>query len=65
MLSCTVSRKLTDALEVVTASAIRAVMIMGAVNTSDTSINFYETTRRNIPQHDRNETCILREMFKM
>jgi hypothetical protein len=37
-----------------TASIIRAMIItaltMEAVSTSETSVNFYETTRRNIPE---------------
>jgi hypothetical protein len=44
-----VSKKLTDVLEVLTASIIIVVM-MEAVSTSETSVSFYKTTRRNIPK---------------
>jgi hypothetical protein len=41
----------TDVSEVLTASIIRAVtLMMEAVSTSETSFNFYETTRRKIPE---------------
>jgi hypothetical protein len=43
------SRKETDVSEVLTASVIIAVM-MEAVSTSETSVDFYQTTRRNIPE---------------
>jgi hypothetical protein len=37
--------------EVVTASVVRAsALMMEAVRTSETSVYFYETTRRNIPE---------------
>jgi hypothetical protein len=39
-----------DVLEVLTASIIRVMaLMMEAASTSETSINFYLTTRRNIP----------------
>jgi hypothetical protein len=41
--------KYTNVSEVLAASIIR-VMIMGAASTSETSVNFYQTTRRNIPE---------------
>jgi hypothetical protein len=46
---------LTDVSELLTAFNIMAMMalialIMEAVNTSETSVNFYETTRRSIPE---------------
>jgi hypothetical protein len=47
-----VSWKLTDVSEVLTASIIRALM-MEAVSTSEMSVNFYETTWHNIPEDGR------------
>jgi hypothetical protein len=41
--------KLTDVEEVLIASIIRAMM-MEAVGISETSVNFYESTWRNIPE---------------
>jgi hypothetical protein len=40
--------KLTDVSEVVTASIV--TLMMEAVSTSETSANFYQTTRRSIPE---------------
>jgi hypothetical protein len=50
--------KFTDISEVLSASIFRAISIiralialqMEAVSTSETSVNFYQTTRRNIPE---------------
>jgi hypothetical protein len=42
------SYKLTDVSEVLTVSII--ALIMEAINISETLVNFYETTRRNIPE---------------
>jgi hypothetical protein len=44
--------KLTDVSEVFTDSIIRTIraLIMETVCTSETSVNFYETTRHNIPE---------------
>jgi hypothetical protein len=42
------SYKLTDVSEVLTVSII--ALIMEAINTSQNLVNFYETTRRNIPE---------------
>jgi hypothetical protein len=39
---------LTDVSDVVTAPV--ALMMMGAVSTSETSVNFYQNTRRDIPE---------------
>jgi GH25 family lysozyme M1 (1,4-beta-N-acetylmuramidase) len=50
MLLRVVWKKLTDVSEVVTASII-SLVIMKAVRTSETSDNFYQTTRRNVPKH--------------
>jgi hypothetical protein len=47
MLRRVVTQKLTDVSEVLTASIIRA---MSAVRTSDTSVNFYQTERRDVPE---------------
>jgi hypothetical protein len=47
---------LTEVAEVVTASTIRAIKVE-AVSTSETSVNFYETTRRNIL-----EDCHVKQM---
>jgi hypothetical protein len=43
--------KFTDILEMFTASIIKAVtaLMMEAVRNSETSVNFYQTIRRNIP----------------
>jgi hypothetical protein len=49
MLGRVVWQKFTDVLVVLTASIIIALM-MEAVSTSETSVNFYQTTRRNIPE---------------
>jgi hypothetical protein len=58
ILQLVVSYKLTDVSEVLTAAIIRAmsVLMMEAVSTSETKVNFYETTRRIIPEgcHVRN-----------
>jgi hypothetical protein len=43
------SQKLTDILEVITASIIR-VMMMEAVSTSETTVNFHETAWCKIPE---------------
>jgi hypothetical protein len=40
---------LADVSEVLTASIIRA-MVMEAISTSETSVNFYQTTRRSVPE---------------
>jgi hypothetical protein len=48
MLGHVVSWKLTDVSEVLTAPII--ALMMEAVSISDTSVNFYETTRFNIPE---------------
>jgi hypothetical protein len=45
-----VSQKLTDVSEVFTAYYIIIALMMEAVSTSETSVNFYETSRRNIPE---------------
>jgi hypothetical protein len=42
-------QKFTYVSEVLTASIIRSIM-MEAVRISETSVNFYETTQRNIPE---------------
>jgi hypothetical protein len=49
-----VSSKMTEVSEVLAASIIRAVMtlIMEAVSTSETSVNFHETTRCSISEDD-------------
>jgi hypothetical protein len=50
-MSRVVSYKLTDVSEMRTASIIRElILMMEAVSTSETSVNFYETTLRNIPE---------------
>jgi hypothetical protein len=42
---------LTDVSEVLTAFVIKAIALMKeAVSTSETSVNFYKTTLRNIPE---------------
>jgi hypothetical protein len=48
MLRRVVWQKLTDFLEVLTASIIRAMM--EAESTCETSVNFYQTTRRYNPE---------------
>jgi hypothetical protein len=52
MLRRVVSQKLIDVLEVITASTTLAIgRAMEAVSTSETSIDFCETTRRSIPEY--------------
>jgi hypothetical protein len=46
--------KFTGILEMLAASIIRA---MEAASTSETSISFYQTTRRNIPEDSHLHTC--------
>jgi ABC-type arginine transport system permease subunit len=48
MLCRVVTQKVTDVSEVLTAAIIALMMV--AVSTYETSVNFYETTRRNIPE---------------
>jgi hypothetical protein len=53
LLCCAICYKLTNVSEVLTSSIIRAYIIalmMEAVNISDTSVNFYETSLRNVPK---------------
>jgi hypothetical protein len=51
MLRRVVWQKFTDVSEVLTASIIRAIArTMEVVNTSETSVKFYQTTRRDIPE---------------
>jgi hypothetical protein len=47
--------KFTDVSEVFAASIIIALM-MEAASTSETSVNFYQTTRRNIPEDNHLHT---------
>jgi hypothetical protein len=69
MLCCIDWKRLTDVSDVLTASIIKAMRIMQAVNTSETSVNFYQTTWNNIPEtghlhlaleveHTNTQTCI-------
>jgi hypothetical protein len=56
--------KFTDVLDVLTSSIIRAIaLMMEAVHTSETSVSFYKTTRRNIPEDGHLHTR-LRENLK-
>jgi hypothetical protein len=41
--------------EIVLVKAI--ALMMAAVSTSETSINFYQTTRRNVPEDSHLHTC--------
>jgi hypothetical protein len=52
MLRRVVWKKFTDVSAVLTASIIRAIiaLMMDEVSTTETSVNFYQTTRRNIPE---------------
>jgi hypothetical protein len=52
MLRRVVRQKFTDVSEVFSASIIRAII----ANTSGTSVNFYQTTRRNIPEESHLHT---------
>jgi hypothetical protein len=45
-----VSHKLTEVSEVLTASIITALMMEAVSTSSETSVNFHETTRLNIPE---------------
>jgi hypothetical protein len=56
MLRCVVWYKFTDVSEVLIASIVIALM-MEAVNTSETSVNFYQTTQHNIPEDSHLHTC--------
>jgi hypothetical protein len=47
--------KLTDLSEVLAAFVI--VRMMGAVSTSETSVNFYQTKRHNIPEGINLDMC--------
>jgi hypothetical protein len=50
--------------ERLTASIIRAIALMKAVSTSETSVNFYETARRNIPEDSNHRSFMsLRSPF--
>jgi hypothetical protein len=46
-------QKLTDVLEMLTASTIKVmrILMMAAVSTAETSANFYQTTWRNIQEN--------------
>jgi hypothetical protein len=48
MLRCILWQKLTDVSEVLTASIIKAIIALETVRTSETSVNFYHSTWRNI-----------------
>jgi hypothetical protein len=55
MLRCVAWKTFTDVSEVLAASFIRAIislitLMMEAANTSETSVNFHQTTRRNNPE---------------
>jgi hypothetical protein len=51
MLLCVVYYKLTDVSEVLTAFIIKVIALMMEVaSTSETSVNFYQKTRRNNPE---------------
>jgi hypothetical protein len=51
MLRRAVRYKFTDVSEVLTASIIKAIaLMMEAVSTSETSVSFYQNTRRIIPE---------------
>jgi hypothetical protein len=57
MLHRVVWYKLTDVSEVLTASIIRAtVLMMEAVSSSETSVNFYQTALCNIPKNSHIHT---------
>jgi hypothetical protein len=46
--------EITDVSDVLIASDIRMMnALIMVVNTSETSVNFYQTTRRNIPEESR------------
>jgi hypothetical protein len=59
MLRPVVSYKLTDVSAVLTAT-ITITLMMEAVSTSETLVNFYETTQHNIPEdsHLHNRCCV-------
>jgi hypothetical protein len=51
MLRLVVWKKFTDVSKVLAASIIRAIIfLMEAASISETSVNFYQTTRRNISE---------------
>jgi hypothetical protein len=41
---------LIDVSKVLNASIIIIILMMEAISTSETNVNFYQTTRRNIPE---------------
>jgi hypothetical protein len=54
MLRHPISQKCTDLSKDLSASIIRAIaLIMEVVNMPETSVSFYQTTPRNIPEHSR------------
>jgi hypothetical protein len=53
MLSRVVWLKFSDILEVLTAFIIRALLMVETARTSEMSVNFYQTTRCNIPEDSR------------
>jgi hypothetical protein len=55
MLHRVVRQKFTSVLEVLAASIIRAMMVEAA-NTSETSVNFYQTTWCNSPENSHLHT---------
>jgi hypothetical protein len=50
MLRLLVWYKLTDVSDAFSASIVTIAVTLEAVNTSETSVNFYQNTRRNIPE---------------
>jgi hypothetical protein len=59
---------LTDVLEELAASIIRTIaLMMEAVSMSETSVNFYQTTQRNIPEdsHFHEEGQITRQNIQV
>jgi hypothetical protein len=57
MLRCLAWQKFADVSEVLTASNIRAIdLMMAAVTTSVTSVNYYQDTRSNIQEDSQLHT---------
>jgi 16S rRNA C1402 (ribose-2'-O) methylase RsmI len=65
MLRRVVWQKFTDVSEVLTASIIRAMiaLIIEAARTSETLVNFYQTTRRYNPEHSHLRTHRLENLI--
>jgi hypothetical protein len=61
MLHSAVGQILTDVSEELTASITRAMSVMETVSSSETSVNIYQISRRNIPEDSHlQDRCLFR-----